>query len=103
MQVERLGVDRRFLEGRVPDRQRVEVGPDAAALPVRRLHRAVAGRRQAELLRNLAVELQGHWLRARQPGHLRSAEPLAGREWVWTGSPLAAPDHFEKRRIISKK
>src|SRR3546814_4311132 len=62
-------LQRGLLERRIPDRQRVEVGLDAPALAVRRLHRAMPARRQAELLQHLAVELQGDRLLARQPAH----------------------------------
>ena len=52
----RLGVG--CLERRVPERQRIEIRAHALAMPPGRLHRAVALRRQAELLQLLAVQLQ---------------------------------------------
>src|SRR3546814_20979697 len=85
VEIELPTLQRGLLERRIPDRQRVEVGLDAPALAVRRLHRAMPARRQAELLQHLAVELQGDRLLARQPAPRLGVGARTGESRVGQG------------------
>src|SRR5690606_33159648 len=63
-------LEQRTLERRVPERDRIEEDLDAAAMALRRLHRAMSAGGEPEFLQWLQVELEDDGLGSAQETHL---------------------------------